>query len=262
MKPLVDNTLRRIAAGLQKYVLGKRAPFIVELKGTDDSQIANSNRPVTEPLSTVHAGGTHHLLVTPYLTHRGNGERPGQEPRTYDATKPLGTIVAQGKKQMLVAAFLAKHYGGHVTPGSSVAAPIGSLTTQDHHHLVCAFLVKYYGTSTAQAVTEPIGALTTHYRYALCTVDIDGETYRIVDIRTRMLNARELARCQGFPDSYVLDPVIGYVGRGRKRRPVHLRPTAQVRMIGNSVVPLMAELCARAAHGVTMRHQRQLAACA
>lgn len=245
MEPLVENTLRRIAAGIQKFIVGKREPLIVSNDGE--------------------------RIVAPFLAHRGNGERKGdgkggpgkdQAPRVYDATKPLGTVMAQGSKHMLVAAFLSKHFGGNLTPGSSLWDPASAITCKDHHALTCAFLVKYFGTSTAQAVNDPIGALTTRDRYALCdaTVEIDGETYRIVDIRTRMLKPRELARCQGFPDDYVLDPVIGYVGKGRKRREKRLKPTAQVRMIGNSVVPGMAKLIAQAAHRVTMRHLESIAA--
>ncbi len=45
------------------------------------------------------------------------------------------------------------------------------------------------------------------------------------------LPPRELARAQGFPDSYVLDPVVN----GKP-----LSKSAQVRMIGNSVCPDVA----------------------
>ena len=47
----------------------------------------------------------------------------------------------------------------------------------------------------------------------------------------RMLQPRELFRAQGFPDSYVIDPVVN----GRP-----LPKSAQVRMVGNSVCPPVA----------------------
>jgi DNA (cytosine-5)-methyltransferase 1 len=56
----------------------------------------------------------------------------------------------------------------------------------------------------------------------LVTVTIDGQQYAIVDIGMRMLRPRELARAQGFPDSYIL------TGSN----------TDQVERIGNSVSPL------------------------
>lgn len=48
----------------------------------------------------------------------------------------------------------------------------------------------------------------------------------------RMLQPRELYRAQGFPDSYIIDPQMD----GKP-----LTKTAQVRMCGNSVSPVVAK---------------------
>jgi len=47
----------------------------------------------------------------------------------------------------------------------------------------------------------------------------------------RALTPRELFRAQGFPDSYIIDPIVN----GKP-----LSKTAQVRMVGNSVAPHVA----------------------
>ena len=52
-----------------------------------------------------------------------------------------------------------------------------------------------------------------------------------------MLTPRELFLAQGFPASYIIDPVVG----GKP-----LTKTAQVRMVGNSVVPQLAAAIVRA----------------
>lgn len=62
-------------------------------------------------------------------------------------------------------------------------------------------------------------------RFGLVAVEVEGEPYVIADIGMRMLTPRELARAQGFPDSYILT--------GSK--------TSQVARIGNSVCPQMAQ---------------------
>ena len=99
-------------------------------------------------------------------------------------------------------------------------------------------------------------------------VTIHGEDYAIVDIGMRMLTPRELARAQGFPDSYVLDPMVE-VRRNEKamqrtRKGAHapvvwkcapLSKSAQVRMIGNSVCPDVATALIRA----NFSHEQQLA---
>jgi DNA (cytosine-5)-methyltransferase 1 len=241
-----------------------------------------------EPLHTVTAGGdcarpagaAHAMgVVAATLIQTGYGERPGQAPRVPGLDKPLGTIVAGAAKHAAVTAFLAKHYGGHESPGSSLDAPISTVTTQDHHHLVTsnlvklrgtsrdgqpadeplhtisaggthhaevrAFLIKYYGEGGQwQDAREPMHTIPTRDRMGLVT--IHGEDYAIVDIGMRMLTPRELARAQGFPDSYVLDPVVN----GKP-----LSKSAQVRMIGNSVCPDVATALIRA----NFSHEQQLA---
>ncbi|MDU9711645.1 DNA cytosine methyltransferase, partial [Helicobacter pylori] len=77
---------------------------------------------------------------------------------------------------------------------------------RDHHALVSAFLVRYNGTSSAESLERPIGTLTARDRYALATVTIGGVPYQIRDIGHRMLTPRELARAQGFPDTYQFAP--------------------------------------------------------
>ena len=163
----------------------------------------------------------------------------------------------------LVSAFLAKHYGGVV--GCPLDQPIGTVTGIDHHSivachlerqfgnsvgepvdspmgtvmpsgggktaLVAAFLSKYYGAGTGQELWGPAQTITSRDRFGLVTVSIEGEAYAIADIGMRMLQPRELFRAQGFPDSYVIDPVVN----GRL-----LPKSAQVRMVGNSVCPPVA----------------------
>lgn len=101
--------------------------------------------------------------------------------------------------------------------------------------LVYSFLVKYFGTAIGQFVDDPLHAVTSKDRFGVVTVKVDSELYMIVDIGMRMLLPRELARAQGFPDSYVLT--------GSK--------TCQVASIGNSVSPVVAEAVVRANMRVT-----------
>lgn len=231
-RPLAEATLRRVAAGVQRFVVDAAEPFIVPLRGTSSAH--RSAHSVFAPLSTISAGGTHHALVAPTLIQTGYGERDGQAPRVPGLDKPLGTIVAGGQKHALVAAFLAKHYTGVI--GSDLRAPIGTVTATDHHSLVAAFLVKFYGSGGQWAgCDEPMHTLPTKDRMGLVTVA--GEQYRIADIGMRMLQPRELARAQGFADDYLLEaPHLG------RPLPKH----AQVRMIGNSVCPPMAEALVQA----------------
>jgi site-specific DNA-cytosine methylase len=98
-------------------------------------------------------------LVAPFLKPRF-GEREGQEPRVRALDIPAPTIVPTGNGGDLVAAFLAKHYGGHETPGSSLADPTSTITTQDHHHLVSAHIAKHYGDRVGSDLNDPLHTVT------------------------------------------------------------------------------------------------------
>ena len=110
---------------------------------------------------------------------------------------------------------------------------------------VRAFLIKYYSEGGQdQSLTDPMHTIPTKDRIGLVT--IRGEDYAIVDIGMRMLTPRELARAQGFPETYILD----LVHNGKK-----LSKEAQVRMIGNSVCPPLA----RALVAANFQHEQQFA---
>ncbi|MBW2560017.1 MAG: DNA cytosine methyltransferase, partial [Deltaproteobacteria bacterium] len=105
---------------------------------------------------------------------------------------------------------------------------------------VRAFLTKYYkggetGTQgTSQRLSDPMHTIRAKACFGLVT--IEGEDYAITDIGMRMLQPHELYAAQGFPPDYKIDPE--YNGKP-------LTKTAQIRMCGNSVVPLAAEAIVR-----------------
>lgn len=224
---LATPTLRRIARGIRKHVLEAAEPFIIPVSHGGDARV----QPIGGPLRTVTASSrSPFAVVVPSLIHLSNGERPGQAPRIYDPQDPLSTVVAQGVKHGLVTAFLVKHFGGHEGSGLPLPNQVGTVTTRDHHALVTCLLgdrrveVRDFLREHGGA---PDGDL----------VRIGGEVYAIADIGMRGLVPRELARAQGFPDSYVLEQTAD--GRPTTK-------TKQIALVGNSVSPVVAEALVRA----------------
>jgi len=261
-RPLAPATLRRIAAGIVRFVLANPRPFVVTLRNNV------APRGLDQPLTTVSAQGTHHALIAPTLVQTGYGERKGQAPRVLDLHKPLGAVVAGGQKHGLVnallAPFVSQFYGGQV--GHELKKPLPTITATDHHALgavtlapeqvahafpnatkVLPFLTTYYGSEAdiGQAIDAPLRTITTRDRFALVTVVVDGVTYAIVDIGLRMLEPHELLKAQFGPYSrgYRLDKA--------------LTKKDQVRLIGNSVVPQMQEAVVRANLGPSSRPTRR-----
>lgn len=154
-RPLAPATLRRIARGVVRFVLEAKQPFLVHLTHQGGDRVYS----LGDPVPTVTGANRGEMaLVSPTLIQAGYGERAGQAPRVPGLDKPLGTVTAGGKKHALVAAFLAKHYGGpkgNQTPGSSAAAPVGTVTSVDHHALVACHLQRDFGESVGCDLGEP-----------------------------------------------------------------------------------------------------------
>lgn len=203
-------------------------------------------RPLAEKTLERIAEGIRRFVLsgTPYiveggaraLVQTGYGERKGQSPRVLDLHQPMGTLVAGGVKQGLVTAFLAKHYGGVF--GQSVSSPASTITQRDHHALTAVALAiprAPLPTISAGGIhVAAVTALLSRYGIGGPSVMVDCERYEIVDIGMRMLAPSELLRAQfgRFAASYDLSAAK--------------TKTAQVRLVGNSVCPEVAEALVRA----------------
>lgn len=183
----------------------------------------------------------HHSVITANLVHYHADKRP-TDVRASDLREPVKTQTTENR-HALVTSHLVKLRNNQF--GQSVEEPAPTLTAGGGHvGEVRAFLIKYYGTDQDPRLEEPLHTVTTKDRYGLVT--IKGIDYAIVDIGMRMLTPRELARAQGFPDTYILDPIY-------KGKP--LTKTAQVRMIGNSVCPPLAKALIQA----NFKHEQKIA---
>lgn len=206
-RPLAEATLKRVAAGIQRYVVGAKNPFLIRT----DMQSGNRLRGVAsvdEPLRTITSSGGLALVCPVIIKHYGGVVGHG-------VTRPIGTVTATDH-HALATAFLVKGREGRSEE-------------------VRAFLVKYYGAGLPRS-GEPFRGLVGATK-GTELVMIHGEPHQIVDIGMRMLQPHELFRAQGFPDSYQIAPM--YYGKP-------LTKTDQTRLAGNSVSPPTAEALARA----------------
>lgn len=270
-KPLAENTMRRIARGIQRFVLDNPSPFIVRVNYSGSSH--HYCDPINEPLKTITAKNGWGVVV-PHITKFRTGATG------HDVSEPLHTVTSgAGSKRPagaahamgLVAAFLAQYHSEtatHEARGQTMDRPILTLDTSNRYALVTsnlvkmrgtnigqrvhdplqtvtaggnhfgevrAFLMAYYGSSVGQKTDEPLGTVTTRDRFGLVT--IHGQDYQIVDIGMRMLEPHELFAAQGFPETYIID-------RDADGKPYP--KSAQVARCGNSVPPPFAEALVRA----------------
>jgi len=233
-KPLAENTMRRIARGIQKFVFENPEPFIVPIGyGERDGQTPRVNS-IDRPLGTVVTSGKHYLVAPTLIQY--HSETNTDEVRGQELSEPLMTVDTSPRYALSVAHIMKNYAGGYTGAGSPADAPLGTVTAKDHNSLVTAhimtmrnhmdgqpadeplttvscsgahhaevqaFLVKYFSTGAAKSVNEPLDTVTTKDRFALVTVH--GEEYIIADIKMRMLQPRELFNAQGFPHDYIID---------------------------------------------------------
>lgn len=260
VRPLAENTLRRIARGIQKYVIDNPNPFIIKVNHEGESfrgqaidepmqTVTSKNgwgvvtpfitrefgcsigHGVNSPLGTITAGGMgKSRLIAPVLV--GVGGRAGQSrPRSGD--EPIATITTKADTA-IVTSHLIKLYGTNI--GSPVTEPVHTITAGGLHiGEVRAFLLKYNGKSIGQTIQEPLHTVTTKDRVGLITVE--GQDYQIVDIGMRMLEPHELFAAQGFPETYIID---------RDCDGKRYSKAAQVARCGNAVPPPLAEALVKA----------------
>lgn len=206
-KTLADATMKRIANGYVKYVVNNSHPYIVK------------NKDAVAFLIQYH------------------GEQKEGDSRGQLLTEPIKTIDTSNRYG-LVTAFITKFYKSGT--GQRCDGPLHTITTSPGHFgLISAFLIKYYGTGCGQELNGPLGTITTKDRFGLvnAVTEINGEQYILKDIFLRMLKPEELKLMQGFPRDYIIDRDYNW-----QKYPV----CEQVKRIGNSVVPIMAEALVKA----------------
>ena len=169
-KPLADNTLKRIAKGIKKFVLDCPQPFIVPIAHFNGSEPVHSG---LEPLRTITAtpkGGSFAVsspLLAPVHVTAGHGEGKGATQRRGHGTKaitdPCTTITASGGGQSVATAYIMQANGGfNVTVGKPMDEPMTTITvTGSQQQLVAMMIERQFGTATGADITQPLPTIMT-----------------------------------------------------------------------------------------------------
>lgn len=203
-KPLVEATLRRIARGLDKFVIRAKKPFIVPIgygeRQGQNPRVHDIDKPVSTVVSTVKQN-----VVEPYLT-KFNDVSKGQaidtpldtimagatrfakvdsvltpfvEQANFDntpisAAEPLSTATGVNKHRLVtpkLSPFIEQAFGGtYEGNGANADSPLPTVTATDHNRLVSAYISKYYGGTydgAGSGADEPLHTVTVEERHAV-----------------------------------------------------------------------------------------------
>lgn len=206
-KPLAENTLKRIARGIERFVLNNPTPFIVKCNhGTSGAHDCFRGQDIDSPLQTITKKHGY-AVITPFIAGNGGSEYQAK-PRPLD--KPTHTILKQSRA-CLVAPVITRQFGASVghradEPSATITAggggksqlvtstliqmgygeregqpprvlqlekPLGTVTAGGNKFAaVSAFLAKHYGgnySGPGAAMNEPTHTVTTTDHHAVVT---------------------------------------------------------------------------------------------
>lgn len=188
-KPLVEATLRRIARGLDKFVIRAEESFIVpigygekegqkpRLHEIDAPYITKFNdmskgQALDAPLDTIMAGATRFAKVdsvlTPFVEQANFANTP------ISAEEPLSTATSVNHHRLItpkLSPFIEQAFGGtYAGKGANADSPLPTVTATDHNRLVSAYISKYYGGTydgAGSGADEPLHTVTVEERHAV-----------------------------------------------------------------------------------------------
>lgn len=269
VRPLAENTMRRVIRGVDKFTLRSGKPFIVPTGYGERAGQAPRVHDIEEPLSTVVSTVKQNVCAVNLIQyHTEQTERV----RANGLGDPLPTADASNRYG-LVAANLVEYFGNGVP--ISLEEPMHTVTSHDREALTACHIVEFKGQDLGQSADRPLRTITagggefgvagTAVRtygpgedlgrwpqirellnrwcgYALkddeiLLISVSGVLMFVADILIRMLTPRELYAAMGFPPDYVIDR--DYLGNPYPK-------TQQVARCGNAVCPQMAAAVVRA----------------
>ncbi|HDH7835476.1 TPA: DNA cytosine methyltransferase [Raoultella ornithinolytica] len=166
-KPLAENTLKRIARGIQRFVIDSADPFIVKCNHTTSRGHYDCFRgqALADPLQTITKTHGYALAVptlVPFLAGNGGSEYQAK-PRPLN--KPVHTILKQSRA-CVVAPVIARQFGASI--GHRADEPSATITAGGggKSQLVTATLIQMgYGERVGQSprvlnLGKPLGTVT------------------------------------------------------------------------------------------------------
>jgi DNA (cytosine-5)-methyltransferase 1 len=180
----VEAPLGATLGGVKHHLM---TPLLVKLRGSSHCF------PVSDPLGTVSSGGLHHAIMTAFFAciggaptdtnevvvgdgfevtpfSIGTAHSGGDESRVRSLLEPLTTACGQRGDQALIRPWIYTFYSSG-SPGADIDAPTPTSTVKDR-----------------MGVCYPV-------------IEVNGTLF-ILDIYFRLFTLRELARAQGFPDTF------------------------------------------------------------
>ena len=204
VRPLARNTMRRVARGVDKFVIRSASPFLVivnhagEFRGQGLAEpiqtitakhgygvaspvmapltMHNNQNAVgtsiTDPVNTITGTGAggHQMLITPTLAAIG---QTGGGDRCRNVEEPTHTQVSKAEECVVCPAMIQYHTEQtERVRGQGVTDPIMTIDASNRYGLAAATLTKYYNGDHNQDAAAPLHTITTRDREGLTVANL------------------------------------------------------------------------------------------
>lgn len=182
-KPLAENTLRRIARGIEKFVINNPEPFIVTVNHSGEgfrgqkadeplgtvtakngygvvtptimcNNTGNAGAAVDTPLPTVTTGNRNYMVAPSLIQY--HSETANDEVRGQELNEPLMTVDTSPRYALSVAHIMKNYGGNYAGSGSGVDKPLDTVTAKDHNSLVTAHILTLRNGMDGQPADQPL----------------------------------------------------------------------------------------------------------
>lgn len=182
-KPLAEKTLRRIARGIQKFVIDNPEPFIVTVNHSGEgfrgqkadeplgtipakneygvvtptimcNNAGNAGAAIDTPLPTVTTGNRNYMVAPSLIQY--HSETTSDEVRGQELNEPLMTVDTSPRYALSVAHIMKNYGGNYQGAGSGADKPLDTVTAHDHNSLVTAHILTLRNNMDGQKMDEPL----------------------------------------------------------------------------------------------------------
>ena len=204
VRPLARNTMRRVARGVDKFVIRSASPFLVIVNHAGEFRGQGLEEPlqtitakhgygvaspvmapltmhnnqnavgtaITEPVNTITGTGAggHQMLITPTLAAIG---QTGGGDRCRSMEEPTHTQVSKAEECVVCPAMIQYHTEQtERVRGQGVTDPIMTIDASNRYGLAAATLTKYYNGDHNQDAAAPLHTITTRDREGVTVANL------------------------------------------------------------------------------------------
>lgn len=208
LRPLAENTLKRIIRGVDKFTIKSGKPYIVEVNHQGGFRGQSTDSPLDTITAKLGRGVVQPVVTAFTATNTTNSVGAS-------ADMPVNTVTSAGN-QILITPLLTQY---HISPefrGQAINKPVMTIDGSNRYGLVSGSLVEYFSTGRPLNVAEPMHTITTKPREALTLAHIaefkgqDKGQAADRPLRTITTSVGEFAAVKTTVEQYTADADLGY----------------------------------------------------